>query len=92
MLTEENHNEDRLDLGMLASHIVSRGVSGPNNRNGKQKMISMSSSGQTVDASFEPTPHLVDFLELCFMDGSNLSKVLNVSKLLNNQLAQIPKH
>ncbi len=62
--------------------MISGSAGEPGNGIHQQKAISMSPVGRKLDASCEPSPEMVDFLEMCFAkEGADMGKVLKVSGL-----------
>ncbi|TVY13662.1 hypothetical protein LARI1_G009009 [Lachnellula arida] len=77
--TKENWYRDCRDLGALANHMISRCADEFEEEEIlQQKMISLSSSGNCLDVQFEPSPQLVDFLELCFSGSADILKIAKV--------------
>jgi len=60
--------------------MISRSVDEPSSDLLQQKVISIPSIGRKIDAHCEPSPQMVDFLEVCFLkEGVDMGAVLKVS-------------
>jgi hypothetical protein len=44
----------------------------------QRNVLSMSSSGKTIDIKVKPSPQLVDFLELCSLNVGGMDRLLRV--------------
>lgn len=77
-VTRQNLHKDRFDLGVLAKHMMSFSAADSFGEAAKHKTISIPSIGHGVDVKFQPSPLLVDFLELCFAKEGNLESVVKV--------------
>ncbi|CZR55717.1 uncharacterized protein PAC_05605 [Phialocephala subalpina] len=70
-ITEKNFHQDRHDLGKLAKHMMSLSEAEPKSEVARQRMISISNLAYGVEFNnFEPSPELMDFLELCEKRGA----------------------
>lgn len=76
LLTPTNRHQDRLSLAALTRQLISRNPDEPSDNLSQQKMMSMLSIGRSVDLKFEPSSLLVDFLELCSFESSELDRVV----------------
>ncbi len=76
-LTKANRHQDRFRIGALTNHLISRNAEESTNIVLQQKMVSLRSIGKRVDMRFQPSPPLVDFLELCFLESCGMERVLS---------------
>lgn len=78
--TKEGRQLDCRGLGVLASHMISRNPDESNDDQIRQRKIFLQSSGgKSVDVKFQPSPQLVDFLELYFSGRAEIAKIIKVS-------------
>lgn len=78
--TRDSLDQQRGQFRQLIRHLVSRNPEESKDEYGihKQRMISLPSIGRQIDMKFEPSPLLMDFLELCSVPEVSDERLLNV--------------
>lgn len=80
-LVDSNKRKDTKGLGDLICRIIRESPDQPNNRVLQQKTIFISAIGKRIEVKFEPSPELMDFLELCYLVDGGMERVLKVRAL-----------